>query len=211
MADLADKIDDLICSFEGGGDTTMDTVAMLMFGWMIFGLFVLAVGKYVYGRFLSSPAEVKEKIVAVEPLAVAQTTSEDAKEHPKAAVVPPRAAVPPTPPVRKRLSTKKGQSPAPAGPLRPSVVPPPLATGPDSECVQWVNDVFYWLYTDLVIVNEILNVWIQSLNEFCKKSVAEVSKLSETKCLIVVTHDVDDERMRQPVHSCIVDKVGDIC
>ncbi|XP_049775583.1 phospholipid transfer protein C2CD2L isoform X1 [Schistocerca cancellata] len=177
MADLADRIDDLICSFEGGGDTTMDTVAMLMFGWMIFGLCVLAIGRYVYGRFLSAPAgaAADKPAAAVSAAASAVAASDEAKEaHPKPVVVPPRAAaVPPTPPVRKRLSTKKGSGAASAGPLRPSVAPPPIATGPDSECVQWVNDIFYWLYTDLVIVNEILNVWIHSLNEFCKKSVAE--------------------------------------
>ncbi|XP_067003359.2 phospholipid transfer protein C2CD2L isoform X3 [Anabrus simplex] len=180
MADLADRIDDLICSFEGGGDTTMDTVAMLMFGWMIFGLVVLAIGRYIYSRFLSTPTDTKEKVpVVVEPKAiVASSVSEDGtavpapKEAPKIVPRPAGGTVPPTPPVRKRLSTKKGSGPSPS-PSRSTLVPPPLATGPDSESVQWVNEVFYWLYTDLVIVNEILGVWIQALNEYCKKSVTE--------------------------------------
>ncbi|XP_066594986.1 uncharacterized protein [Prorops nasuta] len=52
MADLAERVDDLICSFDSSGDTTMDTLSMLIFGWMLFGLVVLCVGKFVYNRFV---------------------------------------------------------------------------------------------------------------------------------------------------------------
>ncbi|XP_014484805.1 PREDICTED: uncharacterized protein LOC106749653 isoform X2 [Dinoponera quadriceps] len=52
MADLAERVDDLICSFDSAGETTMDTLSMLIFGWMLFGLLVLCVGKYVYNRFV---------------------------------------------------------------------------------------------------------------------------------------------------------------
>ncbi|PSN33570.1 hypothetical protein C0J52_23639 [Blattella germanica] len=181
MADLADRIDDLICSFEGGAETTMDTVAMLIFGWMIFGLFVLAIGRYIYGRFISS-SESKEKTPApqVAAIAAAPSVSEDvavAKELPRATVAAaPRTAgtpVPPTPPIRKRISSKKGGGPTPSPARTTSYVQPPIATGPESESVQWVNDVFTWLYSDFVIVNEILNTWIQALNEYTKQSVTE--------------------------------------
>ena len=53
MADLAERVDDLICSFDSTGDTTMDTLSMLIFGWMLFGLVVLCVGKFLYNRFVS--------------------------------------------------------------------------------------------------------------------------------------------------------------
>lgn len=79
--------------------------------------------------------------------------------------------VPPTPPVRKRLTR---QSPAPDL-KKTKYVPAPQCTGADNICVLWVNDVFQWLYNDLVIVNELLSLWIQSLNDYTKKSVAEVS------------------------------------
>ncbi|XP_069698126.1 phospholipid transfer protein C2CD2L isoform X4 [Periplaneta americana] len=181
MADLADRIDDLICSFEGGAETTMDTVAMLIFGWMIFGLFVLGIGRYIYGRFISS-SEVKEKSPVVpQPVAIAAapSVSEEVpvtKELPRSTVAAaPRTAgttVPPTPPIRKRIA-KKGPVSAPSPTKSTSYVQPPFATGPESESVQWVNEVFFWLYSDLVVVNEILNVWIQSLNDFTKQSVTE--------------------------------------
>nr|CAD7427646.1 unnamed protein product [Timema monikensis] len=181
MADLADRIDDLICSFEGGGETTMDTVAMLIFGWMIFGLCVLGIGRYIYSRFITA-AEVKEKSSVVEPAAkpvAATAVSVDApvapavsKEAPRSGAAPRSSGgvVPPTPPIRRRITAKKTTAPSPS---RSIVYPPPLATGPESESVHWVNEVFYWLYSDLVVVNEILNVWLQSLNEFTQKSVAE--------------------------------------
>lgn len=193
MADLADKIDDLICSFEGGGDTTMDTVAMLIFGWTVFGLFVLAIGKYVYARFfvqISVPKESANASPVAEAVTVPVNNSiEPVTEDSEKSVVKtdggivfakPVSArsggkfVPPTPPLRKRLSTKKGSGPTPAGPLTHALVNPPTVTGPDPESVRWVNEIFFWLYSDLVILNELLNVWVQSLNGFTKKSVAEV-------------------------------------
>ena len=186
MADLADRIDDLICSFEGGAETTMDTVAMLIFGWMIFGLFVLAIGRYIYGRFITS-SETKEKTpvpVQAIPIAATPSVSEDVvvtKEQPRAPVsAAPKSAgttVPPTPPLRKRIATKKGTGPSPS-PARIVYVQPPVATGPESESVHWVNEVFSWLYSDHVIVNEILGFWMQSMNEFTKQSVTEVSAYS---------------------------------
>jgi hypothetical protein len=68
MADLADSIDDLICSFEGGGETTMDTVAMLIFGWMVFGLFVLLIGKFIYGRYMGSSEDPTETKPVIEDI-----------------------------------------------------------------------------------------------------------------------------------------------
>lgn len=197
MADIADKIDDLICSFEGGGDTTMDTVAMLVFGWMIFGLVVLGVSKYVYARFVMKNEDgvsSSSTTVAVPAIATATIAKEDpiaAKDVtvPAAPVV--RAAAPrlgaagggsfaptPTPPIRKRVSMSKnfkGSAGNLAGTPSRHPVQPPISTGADSESVQWVNEVFYWLYTDSVTVNEILQLWLESLNEFTNKSVPEVS------------------------------------
>ncbi|CAH1389003.1 unnamed protein product [Nezara viridula] len=184
MEDLADKIDDLICTFEGGSDTTMDTIAMYMFGWMLVGLIVLGVGRYAYARFIRTK-DVKEKSdtseVTTPVLKTDVSTTDSTKPLVKESSKPVASGgkyVPPTPPVRKRLGSKSG-----AGVVRPTGLvksksssmthPPPTATGAESESVKWVNELFLWLYTDLVVVNELLNAWILSLNEFTKKSVAE--------------------------------------
>ncbi|XP_014248065.1 uncharacterized protein LOC106665824 isoform X4 [Cimex lectularius] len=187
MEDLADKIDDLICTFEGGGDSTMDTVAMYMFGWMLLGLVVVGVGRFAYRKFVTGEKVAVDKTEPAETPAITNKidAQEPAKEVVLKAVSKPLSApavsagtgkyVPPTPPTRKRLGSKSGRPTG--GPVKPkqstAVHPPPTATGPESESVKWVNDLFNWLYSDLVVVNELLTIWILSLNEFTKKSVAE--------------------------------------
>lgn len=52
MADLADQIDDFICTFEGVGDLTMDTLAMLIFAWAVGGLILLWLCKFLYGKYV---------------------------------------------------------------------------------------------------------------------------------------------------------------
>lgn len=197
MEDLADKIDDLICTFEGGGDTTMDTVAMYVFCWMLLVLVVIGLGRFVYGKYVSRKDDAGEVVKAASPGPVVKEAVVTAlKEAMPAVAVVSRAApamsaggraapsparyVPPTPPSRKRLGSRAGRpSPGPVLRAKPtSSVPPPTATGPESVSVKWVNDLFGWLYSDLVVVNEALAVWIQSLNEYTKKSVAEVSSIT---------------------------------
>uniref|UniRef100_A0A7G3AVB4 Protein kinase c conserved region 1 n=2 Tax=Lutzomyia longipalpis TaxID=7200 RepID=A0A7G3AVB4_LUTLO len=79
--------------------------------------------------------------------------------------------VPPTPPMRKRLSRK---SPGPEL-RRPSrvVQPPSNVVGPETISVTWTSQVFRWLYSDLVIVNELLHTWVQTINESMNKSLEE--------------------------------------
>lgn len=189
MADLADKIDDLICSFDGAADTTMDTIAMYLFGWMVFSLLVLGIGKYIYGNFVSSK-EIKSASVvteaissslAAEPLIKPSLLTSKDKKSPSSSVnnvsSPGAKYVPPTPPVRKRLGSKSGRNsvPPPSRPKSASNLIPPVALGPDSESVKWVNELFFWLFTDFAAVQELLLEWILALNEFMKKSVEEVS------------------------------------
>lgn len=179
--DLAESVDDLICTFDGTGDTTMDTLAMFIFGWILAALFVLWLGRLVYGKFIAKE-KTNEPKSKVDPIKAETVTVEAAdtrgvkKSASTASSLPSKGAksggyVPPTPPVRKRLTR---QSPAPDL-KKTRYVPAPQCTGPENICVLWVNDVFQWLYNDLVIVNELLNVWIQSLNDYTKKSVAEVN------------------------------------
>lgn len=56
--DLADQIDDYICSFEGLGDITMDSLAIFIFLWAVLALFSLWLCKYLYQKYS------KEKEVA---------------------------------------------------------------------------------------------------------------------------------------------------
>lgn len=254
MADLAERVDDLICSFDSAGETTMDTLSMLIFGWMLFGLVVLCVGKYVYNRFVlndltvtavasSSPPSSQlgkdghhsesvvpassgiigrffDKSKSVSPTSSAPSSStaragaSSAGGGGGAAGVAgggggtasvasgggggggggtgviagarspsPGGYVPPTPPVRKRLTRKT--SGALISPSRSSrALHLPTATGADAEAVRWVNELIVWLHHDLVILNELLAVWVASLNDFTANSTDEVTR---TPILIILT------------------------
>ncbi|KAI5705432.1 hypothetical protein M8J75_014982 [Diaphorina citri] len=178
MADLADKIDDLICSFEGGGDNTMDTIAMYLFIWMLFGLVVLGIGRYVYSNFISvkqiKPPAVDSVVnKVVEPKIVPSAVNKDIKLS-SAPLTSPNRTVPATPPVRRRLGSKSGRTtPTLTRSRSLQSLSIPTATGPEAESVRWVNQVFLWLYSDMMVVNELLNVWITALNETMKPSVTE--------------------------------------
>lgn len=74
--------------------------------------------------------------------------------------------------VRKRLSRK---SPGPELRKPRSIQPPSNVVGPETVSVTWASQVFRWLYSDLVIVNELLGTWVQTLNDYNKKSLEEVS------------------------------------
>lgn len=188
--DLAENVDDLICAFDGIGDTTMDTLAMFLFGWILAAFFVLWLGKFVYNKFLAKQQKSNEVKAKIEPPTIAEEKATVASVSTAASPAVPdnvdgkvpikkspsfpkggSKGVPATPPVRRRLTR---QSPGPD--LKKSkYIPAPQCTGADNVSVLWVNDVFQWLYNDLVIVNEILQVWIQNLNDYCKKSDIEVS------------------------------------
>lgn len=241
MADLAERVDDLICSFDSTGETTMDTLSMLIFGWMLFGLVVLCVGKYVYNRFVlnelaaaaasssSSSAQqpgkdghayhsesvniggpgrlLLDKSKSVSPssssllaragivggagggAAAAGGNSSSGVSGGSsggtgatAGVRSPSPSttgyVPPTPPIRKRLTRKT--SGALISPSRSSrALHLPTATGADSEAVRWVNELLVWLHQDLVILNELLAGWVTSLNDFTAGSNDEVRLILE--------------------------------
>ncbi|KAK6631908.1 hypothetical protein RUM44_006938 [Polyplax serrata] len=201
MADLTEKIDDLICSFDSGGDFTMDTLAMLVFVWLVLGVIVLAVSKYVYGRFFSKVPTSNEPTATKKVTSLSNNSNEPSNsgDSDKLAVKSdgsktgsaPRSGgkyVPPTPPLRKRLSTKKGSGPSPAGSRRQIHINPPQAAGPDTEIVHWVNELFVWLYSNVDIIDELLSVWLQTLNEYMKKAVTEHGVGLEIVRILPETH-----------------------
>uniref|UniRef100_A0ABD2W6J6 C2 domain-containing protein n=1 Tax=Trichogramma kaykai TaxID=54128 RepID=A0ABD2W6J6_9HYME len=271
MADLAERVDDLICSFDSASaDSTMDTLSMLIFGWMLLGLVILCVGKFIYNRVhqrkkqqagVHHPAAATSTATVAAAAAAASTTtsssatattgastssaaashagpkraagaagSASSKDGPTsvltaslhsisenvmvlgagasatgvaAAVARSRSAnaarshggslspagsgylgvpgsssggyVSPTPPLRKRVTRKNsGVLPSPqrgAAAARSMMLP--HATGADHEAVRWTNEMIYWLHTDLVVLDELLAVWVDSLNDFVASSIAE--------------------------------------
>ncbi|KAL7052012.1 hypothetical protein ACKWTF_004729 [Chironomus riparius] len=80
--------------------------------------------------------------------------------------------------VRKRLTRR---SPGPEiQPRRSRSIPPPSSvTGPDDTTVQWASQVFKWLYSDLVIVNDLLYGFITAINQTMARNTSEEKILIE--------------------------------
>ncbi|XP_022904296.2 uncharacterized protein [Onthophagus taurus] len=190
MEDQAENVDDLICTFDSYSNTTMDTLAMFIFGWILVAFGLLWLGKFLYAKFLEnrnkkSATEIVSKpkiteVISKDDLALTSNSASVTNDLEKSIEKPlvslkkssslPKSkggAVPSTPTARRRLTR---QSPAPADLKKTRYIPAPMCTGADNVSVLWINDVFQWLYSDMVIVNELLQVWIQSLNEFCTRS-----------------------------------------
>lgn len=187
--DLAEAVEDLICTFDPVPDTTMDTLAMFFFLWIVAAIALWYLGRFLYSKFQARRNATKSKSDGSAATAKTGVSVDDtdAKVLKKVAANAKSSAggyVPPTPPVRKRITR---QSPAPE-PRKIKYLPAPQCTGPDNVCVLWVNDVFQWLYNDFVIVNELLGVWIQELNEYTKKAVAEQGIGVELVRILPETH-----------------------
>lgn len=194
MADLAEAVDDLICSFDYM-DTAMDNLVMLIFIWILFSIVLLGIAKWAYGRFAKKPAELDTKPAKASSI----VTNDESKKSTANEIISsadsvlatsakvksgvfkgsglgqkPSGFVPPTPPNKRRLG-RMSPGPEQLTHKKHQSIIVPSCTGADSAVVQWVNDIFVWLYNDLVIVNELVQQWIVSMNEFSKKSVEEVS------------------------------------
>ncbi|XP_031640372.1 uncharacterized protein LOC116352154 isoform X2 [Contarinia nasturtii] len=179
MSDLADQIDDYICTFDGVGDLTMDTLAMFIFGWALLALFLLWLCKFLYNKYVKkdgttaidsskygvSPSEKIRRSESKELSASKDIKGLDLASKPLSKVGGTSSQI------RKRLS-RKSPGPELRKTLR-SIPPPTNVTGPETSSVTWTSQIFRWLYSDLVIVNDLLQSWVQALNEHMKKNVDE--------------------------------------
>uniref|UniRef100_A0A034VP17 Protein kinase C-like 3 n=3 Tax=Bactrocera dorsalis TaxID=27457 RepID=A0A034VP17_BACDO len=199
--DLADQIDDYICSFEGIGDLTMDSLAMFIFIWAVLALFLVWLCKFLYNKYMvnnnnktpTSQSNSRQSSVAPGAASAAKTEASKRLSEPRE-VMASKAdfkdlAAKPGGAARGRApGGGAGGAAAGAGARRRMVrqgstgpesrkkryVPPPSnVVGPETTSVTWTSQVFRWLYSDLVIVNELLTSWVIALNETLKKSMEE--------------------------------------
>ncbi|XP_035788776.1 uncharacterized protein LOC118465021 [Anopheles albimanus] len=63
---------------------------------------------------------------------------------------------------RKRIS-RKSPGPELTQKKRPAI-PPSNINGTDPQIIQWATHLFRWLYSDLVVVNKLLQDWVSSVN-----------------------------------------------
>ncbi|XP_065719079.2 uncharacterized protein [Drosophila suzukii] len=201
--DLADQIDDYICSFEGLGDLTMDSLAIFIFLWAVLALFSVWLIKLLYNKYLnkdksSSAANSRQTSVAPtsgSPSSVAGKTEKRLSE-PRDLLATKSKVEDLSKPLtggsggrgRSSASPLNTAGAAAGGPRRRVVrqsstgpenrkkryVPPPSnVVGPETSSVTWTSQVFRWLYSDLVIVNELLMSWVIAINDTLRKSVEE--------------------------------------
>ncbi|XP_017096491.2 uncharacterized protein [Drosophila bipectinata] len=201
--DLADQIDDYICSFEGLGDLTMDSLAIFIFLWAVLALFSVWLIKLLYHKYLNkgkAPSAATSRQSSVAPGSGSPTSGSGKTEK---RLSEPRDLLATKSKVAEDLAKplaagaaggargRSSASPlnsAAAGPRRRVVrqsstgpenrkkryVPPPSnVVGPETSSVTWTSQVFRWLYSDLVIVNELLMSWVIAINDSLRKSVEE--------------------------------------
>lgn len=81
--------------------------------------------------------------------------------------------------VRKRL-TRRSPGPEIGPPRRSRSIPPPASvSGADDTTTQWTSHVFKWLYSDLVIVNDLLYGFITAVNQTMARNTSEEKVLIE--------------------------------
>ncbi|XP_034103751.1 uncharacterized protein LOC117567707 isoform X14 [Drosophila albomicans] len=201
--DLADQIDDYICSFEGLGDLTMDSLAMFIFLWAVLALFSVWLCKLLYHKYLNKGANApvsasNSRQSSVAPTTVGGAKTEKRLSEPRELMATKSKIDDLSKPLTGGASGGRGRSSASpmgggsggsvGGPRRRMVrqsstgpenrkkryVPPPSnVVGPETSSVTWTSQVFRWLYSDLVIVNELLMSWVIAINDTLRKSVEE--------------------------------------
>lgn len=87
--------------------------------------------------------------------------------------------------IRKRLTRK---SPGPEiQPRRSRSIPPPASVaGTDDTTSTWTSHVFKWLYSDLVIVNDLLYGWITAINQTMARNSNEHENSILVECVRVL-------------------------
>ncbi|XP_054089398.1 uncharacterized protein LOC105213405 isoform X7 [Zeugodacus cucurbitae] len=179
----------------------MDSLAMFIFIWAVLALFLVWLCKFLYNKYVvnnnkTPTSQTNSRQSSVAPGAAATAKNEASKRlsEPREVMASKAdfkdlAAKPGGGGARGRApSGGAGGAAGGAGARRRMVrqgstgpesrkkryVPPPSnVVGPETTSVTWTSQVFRWLYSDLVIVNELLTSWVIALNETLKKSMEE--------------------------------------
>lgn len=195
IEDLADQVEDYICTFEGFGDIAMDSLAMFVFIWSLCVLVSIWLGKFLYAKYIKKDvtAEVTTGVTTTpsvaKTVATVSSTAPARKSEPREVMrsggmggggggggggrglsgTPIRADTPLASQAqlaRKRLSRK---SPGPEIRTRSRHTPVPQnIMGEDASSTTWATRTFRWLYSDLTIVNELLQTWTIAVNDFIR-------------------------------------------
>lgn len=206
--DLAEQIDDFIPSVQSS-HSEMDSLIMLIFIVTITTLLLVWLGRFLYQKYMtrkaaavastttsssSSTTTPASPSIASSPL-VAKSAGASLSAAPKAGMPSfggaTRGGAAPTVAkarsmsqhslnsgVRKRL-TRRSPGPEIQQRRSRSIPPPASVSGPDDTTATWTSHVFKWLYSDLVIVNDLLYGFITAINQTMARNTSENGILIE--------------------------------
>ncbi len=186
---MADRLDDLICIHDPTG-SAMETLAILLLGWIIFGTILTVVGKFLYSRLLldagpknaASPSSSGTSSLN----STAPPVSTSSSSQPAAAAVSPESNKPVSNTERFINTLKQHPPPVPPGKLvrakstsrsvdqlnhHPDV---PTVAGSNADCVKWVTAALNYVYARTNILSDMIGSWKESLNGLTKRSEIEV-------------------------------------
>lgn len=151
----------------------METLAILLLGWIIFGTILTIVGKFVYSRLLLDPPKETHALNSTSP-PLPSTVVPPPVEKPNISnterfINTLKSNPPPAPPKltrSKSVSTKSVDQ-------HPDV---PTVTGSNADCVKWVTSCLSFVYGRPQILSDLIVSWKESLNNQTKQSEIEVFK-----------------------------------
>ena len=160
--DLADKVDDFICAWDKVVGTDLDTLVVLILGWLGFGGVIFTVSHLVYSTLGPGDASSQSQPTNIPPF-------KGASDH---GTAPVSNGV--SKPLTSPSSVISSQIPAQPAPTSEYGV-----VGSDPGAVQYVSLCLQYLYTKPSFSDHLLSVWLQNLNQFTIKSAVDDGMLVE--------------------------------
>lgn len=171
---MADRLDDLICTFHPGAGA-METLAILLLGWIIFGTILTIVGKFVYSRLLlDSPNKEAQTLNSTTPpvtAVVAPSQPEKPTITNTERFINTLKSIPP-PTLPKLARSRSISSSKSVDQQHPDT---PVVTGSNSDCVKWITSCLAYIYSRQQLLNDMTSSWKESLNAQTKQAEMDVS------------------------------------
>lgn len=213
--DLAEQIDDFIPTGQSN-HSEMDSLIMLLFIVTITTLLLVWLGRFLYQKYKArkavpsttdttavkgsaSPSIATSSLVAKSAGVAAMSAAPKAGgSSPFTSSLGARGATAPIAKsrslsqqslnagARKRL-TRRSPGPEIQQRRSRSIPPPASVSGPDDTTATWTSHVFKWLYSDLVIVNDLLYGFITSINQTMARNSTENGTLIEVVRVLPVS------------------------
>jgi len=185
---MADRLDDLICTFHPGA-SAMETLAILLLGWIIFGTILTIIGRFVYSKLLldvpkDSLLDPPATAAAAAPAAVSGENATEKVSNTERFINTLKSNPPPAPPKLQRSksgsvrSVQSFDQPQQQQHQQHQHVLVPIVTGSNADCVKWVTNCLHFVYSRNQLWSDLIGSWKESLNTHAKRSEIEVNPLA---------------------------------